>query len=326
MAKIQDLFSWVSSLLSFISLIIILIIFFRKILSSNFTSLFILQLLFSELINNVTQLSSFFMSFINKTEKYFVFYSICYLQIAANLFANLCTFVSSSQILISIYYTIKGKINPKKNKYWKLFCLIPFNLICIATYVIWMIHMQKYQNMTYVSKKYIRIVSCTIDSNIELYFYIVYLILFIISVYYFIKSYLFLEMLKNNIRNENSLNDNLENSSATYQKAKKLQTKLLFYPIVIFIVYLCNFIGRIRYHVTEKDDTLTTILLIAVPLNIRGFLFMLCYIFTQPKFRDGLYELVTCKGVSFDKYSSFTTQQIPNVTPIEGRSEEETDE
>ena len=133
-------------------------------------------------------------------------------------------------------------------------------------------------------------------------------------------------MLKNNIRNENSLNDNLENSSTTYQKAKKLQTNLLFYPIVIFIVYLCNFIGRIRYHVTDKDNTLLTILLIAVPLNIRGFLFMLCYIFTQPKFRDGLYELVTCKGVSFDKYSSFTTQHISNVTPIEGRSEEETDE
>jgi hypothetical protein len=71
-------------------------------------------------------------------------------------------------------------------------------------------------------------------------------------------------MLKNNIRNENSLNESLENSSTTYQKAKKLQTKLLFYPIVIFIVYLCNFIGRIRYHVTEKDNTLLTILLIAV--------------------------------------------------------------
>lgn len=319
----EELITWIISLISLICLILILIVTYRKKLNQSFSNSFVLQLIFSEMLNNLTQLTSFFMKFVNKMENYYLFVSFCHLQIATNAFTNILTLISSCQILISIYLIIKGKISPKKTFRLKLFSIIPLQLAFIISYIFWVIQMQKFQVLSRIRKIYIRIISCSLDPVLDIGVYIIFIILFCISLVFLYKICKFLEFTKSNVLID-SVNQEQEKLSSTYKSAKKLQKTLLFYPIVVFIIYIIQMAGRILYYITPRAKTLSKFMLILISMNLRGFLFIICYFLTQQKFRDGIYELITCSKDKTLLESSILNDS--NIQPLEEKSEDDNEE
>lgn len=319
----EELITWIISLISLICLIIILIVTYRKKLHLSFSNTFVLQLLFSEMLNNITQLTSFFMKFISKIENYYLFTSLCYLQIATNTFSNLLTLISSCQILISIYLTIRGKLSSKNPLSLKLFSVLPLQFAFIVSYIFWIIQMQKFQHLKRIRKLYTRIISCSLDPILDIGIYIIFAVLFCISIYFLYKIWKFLEFIKSNIMRDNEA-QGAEKLSPTYKTAKKLQDTLLFYPLVVFFIYIVQIIGSILYYVTPKQRTFSQVIFVLISMNLRGFLFIICCLITQQKFRDGICELITCQ--KDDSVYSSSILDENNERPLGDKSELDNEE
>lgn len=286
--------------------------------SNNLTDRFLLQLFYSEIINNLTQLSSFFQELIDKTKTYYVQMRFCYVQILTNLFVHFLTLISVCQILIYIYYTLKSESASKNRLNSKLFTVFPLHLAFFLSYIVWMLQIQIFQSNT--RGKFVRIISCTVTSILDLSIYVMFGILFIISVCFLIKIIYYLNSLKPNIMTK-SRDSNICEVSPTYKAAMMLQKKLKIYPIVIFVIYFLQMIGRIIYYykLHQKINYVYNCLLI----SIRGFFFVLCIFLTQDNLRSGFVKLLTCK-----KSKQLDVKSIDpdcNIQPLTDLSDDESE-
>ena len=146
------------------SFFVILIINRNKKAFASVNNQFVIQLLYSEIINNLTQLSSIFLDSIGtRQERYDERMRICYVQIFAGLFANF--YCLSSTLLLSFHlydlFLRQGKFL-NSQKHVRLCKYVSFYGCLFVSYIIFIFQMNYYQNYQSTRTR-IRTISCWVS-------------------------------------------------------------------------------------------------------------------------------------------------------------------
>ena len=148
-------------------------------LSMNITFKFISMILFSELINNLAQLSVGLYPIIGDVyEKDVERMRVCYVQIFLNIFSNFLTLFSTLFMSLQLYLKAKNKNDDFENKSKaQIFQGCCFYISLLISYIFYVIYLDKYQNNIF-EDVYI-ILSCWMSVTMEKPFWIINCILLV---------------------------------------------------------------------------------------------------------------------------------------------------
>ena len=294
------------SILSFLSSTIVIIVIYKKQLLKNLTNQYILQLTVSEMVNNFTHFSSIFLFFIDKSDHSNERMRVCYPQIYTGLFSNYYTLSSSLLIAYRLYDVLvkKGTFSKEKNKVRISQLVSLFGSITLS-YIIWIIQMIFFQHYFIGAKQYVRLLSCWVSFDLDLFVLFTYCILIIVIFYFCCKSRSFIKeysqlLEENDNEDEDSNKDDINSSKCSSMKKLKIfQKRLLLYPWSTLIIFSIIIIFRlIAYFANQSNNQLLVficLLFYGFATVSRGFVFSSVYFLTQKIFREGLYELFSCK-------------------------------
>lgn len=292
------------SILSFLSSTIVIIVIYKKQLLKNLTNQYILQLTISEMVNNLTHFSSIFLYFIDKSDHSTERMRVCYPQIYTGLFSNYYTLSSSLLIAYRLYdVLVKEGTFSKEKKKVRLSKLISLFGSIALSYFIWIIQMIFFQHYFIGAKQYVRLLSCWVSFDLDLFVLFTYCIIILVIFYFccksrsFIKEYL--QLLGEN-EDENSNKGDINSSKcSSMKKIKIFQKRLLLYPWSTLIIFSFIIIFRlIAYFANQSNNQLLVficLLFYGFATVSRGFVFSSVYFLTQKIFREGLYELFSCR-------------------------------
>ena len=303
--KIQDIFDWSSGIISAISFfasLIVIKVFYLKRLQNSLTNQFVMQLIISEMINNLNHVSPIINYFVGRKEvKYYERRRVCFTQIYAGLFTNFYTLFSSFLISFRIYdLLVNNSMTFRKPKNVTRAKVFSFYICALISYIIWFLQIEIFQNYT-GSGKYFRVLTCWVDFELDCASLGIFAIFIILTCIYCIKSRSFVQSYQKRLYEEDDLtiNDSTsEQSLKEIQKIKVVQKRLVLYPIVTTILFSLIIVYRILSYLRGESKTVAIVCLALYSLTsvLRGIIFIIIYFGTQQVFRDGLYELFTCKN------------------------------
>ena len=325
--RILEIIAWIMTTFSFFCSLTVLFIIYSKKLKTNLTNHFIFQITISEMINNLTILSSIWLELIGpKDGKYAERMRICYSQIFSGLFSNFYTLFSSLLVSYRVYDLLiqnskifKQPIKVKRAKFISLY----FSFI--VSFLVWLIQMVYLQNYSSSSNKYFRVLACWGADNID-YAVLTLFILFLVAMSYLsIKSYCYVgKYTKTIAENEiNSSEDEIK-SQVQIERAKAVQRRLIIYPITTIILYFFIIAHRIIARIAKNDNLMTclTFILYTIPTCLRGVIFTAVYSGAQEPFRKALWELLTCKKCRTVKEIKSEERSILSMSTIEDNHDE----
>lgn len=303
--KIQDIFDWSSGIISAVSFfasLIVIRVFYLKRLQKNLTNQFVMQLILSEMINNLNHVSPIISYFIGrKEEKYYERFRVCFSQIYVGLFTNFYTLFSSFLISFRIYdLLVNNSMTFRKQKNVTIARILSFYLCALIAYVLWFLQVEIFQNYS-GSGKFFRVLTCWVGIELDCVSLVIFGFFIILTFIYCIKSRSFVQSYQKRLyEDDDDLNINDANSSKSLeemQKIKVVQKRLVLYPIVTTILYSLIIVYRVLSYLKGDDDTIKIVCLALYSLTsvLRGIIFIIIYFGTQQVFRDGLYEFFTCK-------------------------------
>lgn len=316
--KYKTIFDYVASgftIVSFFLSGLIIRIIYKKKLNRNLTNKFIIQLTASEMINNLTHISTILTNLIGtREEKYEERMGICFTQIYSGLFSNFYTLVSSFLIAFRIYDLLvnNSKIfrsikNVKKAQILSLY--ISF----LVSFIIWIIHMEVFQNSSKKYGSHFRVISCWVNTQLDYCVLSLFGIFIVIIFYYSFSSFCFVDRYAQKLKDTEIL-DTTENydSDEQIKKVKIIQKRLILYPLSTAFCYILIIIYRIIsiFTDTNKEGSITNVvvclILYSISTVLRGFIFALVYFGSQKVMREAFYEYITCKDLTKeeDRFSS----------------------
>ena len=303
--KIQDIFDWSSGIISAISFfasLIVIKVFYLKRLHKNITNQFVMQLIISEMINNLNHVSPIINYFVGrKEEKYYERRRVCFTQIYAGLFTNFYTLFSSFLISFRIYdLLVNNSMTFRKPKNVTRAKVLSFYICALISYIIWFLQIEILQNYT-GSGRYFRVLTCWVGFELDCASLGIFAIFIILTFIYCIKSRSFVQNYQKRLYEEDDLNINDASSNKSLeeiQKIKVVQKRLVLYPIVTTILFSLIIVYRVLSYLNNDNKQVAIICLVLYSLTsvLRGFIFIIIYFGTQQVFRDGLYEFFTCKN------------------------------
>lgn len=303
--KIQDIFDWSSGIISAISFfasLIVIKVFYLKRLHKNITNQFVMQLIISEMINNLNHVSPIINYFVGrKEEKYYERRRVCFTQIYAGLFTNFYTLFSSFLISFRIYdLLVNNSMTFRKPKNVTRAKVLSFYICALISYIIWFLQIEILQNYT-GSGRYFRVLTCWVGFELDCASLGIFAIFIILTFIYCIKSRSFVQNYQKRLYEEDDLNINDASSDKSLeeiQKIKVVQKRLVLYPIVTTILFSLIIVYRVLSYLNNDNKQVAIICLVLYSLTsvLRGFIFIIIYFGTQQVFRDGLYEFFTCKN------------------------------
>ena len=303
--KIQDIFDWSSgiiSAISFLASLIVIKVFYLKRLHKNITNQFVMQLIISEMINNLNHVSPIINYFVGrKEEKYYERRRVCFTQIYAGLFTNFYTLFSSFLISFRIYdLLVNNSMTFRKPKNVTRAKVLSFYICALISYIIWFLQIEILQNYT-GSGRYFRVLTCWVGFELDCASLGIFAIFIILTFIYCIKSRSFVQNYQKRLYEEDDLNINDASSNKSLeeiQKIKVVQKRLVLYPIVTTILFSLIIVYRVLSYLNNDNKQVAIICLVLYSLTsvLRGFIFIIIYFGTQQVFRDGLYEFFTCKN------------------------------
>ena len=303
--KIQDIFDWSSGIISAISFfasLIVIKVFYLKRLHKNITNQFVMQLIISEMINNLNHVSPIINYFVGrKEEKYYERRRVCFTQIYAGLFTNFYTLFSSFLISFRIYdLLVNNSMTFRKPKNVTRAKVLSFYICALISYIIWFLQIEILQNYT-GSGRYFRVLTCWVGFELDCASLGIFAIFIILTFIYCIKSRSFVQNYQKRLYEEDDLNINDASSDKSLeeiQKIKVVQKRLVLYPIVTTILFSLIIVYRVLSYLNNDKKEVAIICLVLYSLTsvLRGFIFIIIYFGTQQVFRDGLYEFFTCKN------------------------------
>lgn len=305
---ISRIIAYIFVTISFIFSGIIISIIYRNKLYRNLTNQFIIQLTVSEMINNITNFINIFPTFMGtKEEKYHERMRVCYTQIYSGLFSNFFTLFSSLLIALRIHDLLvnNSKLfkNPRNVKLAKLFSVF----ICfLMSYIIWLLQMNQFQGYEDTSIKYYLVLSCWLGDILNYITLGIFAIFIVLMFYFCIHSYIFISKYTENYLVNESTNEGeeAEQNSEELTKARKVQKKLLLYPITTCILYLLIILYSIfSLVIKEKDEEtssiniykIVSIIFYTIPTVSRGFIFAMVYVGSQTTVKQALLEFILCR-------------------------------
>ena len=286
---------------------LIYIIKHTKELNSNTTNQFIILLTISEMINNITQFSSLFATWLENLNNMFdESLRVCFFQIYCNVFSNIMSLLSSLLISLYIYdaffynnkiFSMKKSVNIAKG--------VTVYVSLILSLVFFIIHMEEFQNTEEIQHK--RVISCWISGTLDYGLIAIYVIATtVICILSYrvgkdVKAYR--KELKES-GEKNNINDD------RYGKVKLIHRMLNMYPVVTVFVYGVISIARIMTYISlnyqEQEGTSSLLLgisywMFAVATNLRGFVFASVYLFTEKRFKERFVFYLCGGGCKGDK-------------------------
>lgn len=302
---LQNIFEPINYSFAGVSLLCSIFIIFitnknKKAFSSK-NNLFILQLLYSEIINNVTQLSTIILNLIgSKQLKYDERMRICYIQIFTGLFSNF--FCLTSTLLISYHLYdlfLKHGAFFSNNKNFDLCRTISFYGSLFLSYIIFTFQMNKYQNRPKTIAKF-RMVSCWVSEVLDWVTWSIFIILIMLTCIYSWKCYAFIRKYSQTYLSTKNENDKKDSQ---YVRIHSMQKRLIGYPFVNIVVFMFLLVNRLMVYFNINDTRNGIVLnfiigfvLFTVPTCMRGLLYMGVYFGTQRIFRKELWKVCCCIG------------------------------
>lgn len=299
--SIFDLFSGIISAISFIASLIVIKVFYLKKLQKNVTNQFIMQLILSEMINNINHVSPVINNFIGrKEEKYYERRRVCFSQMYAGLFTNFYTLFSSFLISFRIYdLLVKNSTTFRKEKNVTIAKISSFYICALISYIFWFLQVEVFQKYR-GTRTYFRVLTCWVDFQLDCASLVIFGIFLILTFIYCIKSRSFVQNYQRRFYEESdpTINDlDPEISFEEIQKIKVVQKRLVLYPITTTILYSLIILYRVLSYMRGDNNTIKIVCLLLYSLTsvLRGMIFIIIYFGTQQVFRDGLYEFFTCR-------------------------------
>ena len=301
--KIFDIIAWSITGLSFISSFIVIYIIYIKRLYKNITNQFVIQITISEMINNITVLSSLLMNIIGTKEiKYTERMRICYAQIFSGLFSNFYTLISSLLISYRIYdLLLNNSMFFRQPKKIKIARIGSFYICFFFFYILWILHMAWLANYSNTSTSFVRVLSCWIEDYLDHIAICIFIILLLLNCFFCIKSYCFIGNYAQIFKKGNEYSTEEENDQNAKKeqimKAKAVQQKLILYPLFTVILFIFIIAHRLLARFAKQSTfmSILTFILYTIPTCLRGFIFASVYFGTQEVFRKALLEVITCQ-------------------------------
>ena len=347
--KLQGIFEKINYVFAGISLVCSLFVIYitsrNKKLFSSINNLFVHQLLYSEIINNLTQLSSIFLNVVGTKElKYDERMRICYSQIFTGLFANF--YCLSSTLLISFHlydlFLNQGRFFSVQRNV-RLCRVGSFYLCLLISYVIFIFQMNTYQNYTYTKSK-VRMISCWVSEVLDWVTCSIFVVLILITCFFAWKCYEYIKTYSQKYLYSKHGTETETDEEKKNQKIRitSMQKRLRRYPIVNIIVFTFLIIHRVLLYVVYGDNNkwysvIAGFILFTIPTCIRGLLYMLVYFGMQQMFVDELKRLFCCCGEDFEgtemtnssshsKTEKRTLKTTPNESSVSLFEEDEDEE
>ena len=333
-SKLQDSdFNYIDYITYFISIISITFSFFliyiikhTKELNSNIANQFIILLTISEMINNITQFSSLFATWLENLNNMFdESLRVCFFQIYCNLFSNIMSLLSSLLISLHLYdaffcnnsiFSTKKSVNIAKG--------ITVYVSLILSLVFFIIQMEEFQNAEEI--KYKRVISCWISGTLDYGLIAIYVIVIIVICILSYRVGKDVKAYRKELKasgEKNNVNDD------RYDKVKLIHRMLKMYPVVTVFVYGVISLARIMTYISlnyQKQEGTNSLLLsisywmFAVATNLRGFVFTSVYLFTEKKLKERfLFYLCGggCKGDKEEENDTSNSLQMVEQRAIE---------
>lgn len=306
--EILKLFTYVCSIITFICLSFLMYIFKSN---ANFSTKFVhkitSQIIFSEILNALTQISQLFVNvFLSKKEfHYYERMRFCYAQIYTSLFTNIHTLTGSALMAYTIYSLLNNNDYLKVPSHQQLMLTLNVVISFLISYVFFIIQMEVSQ--TNVNGMY-RLIACTINSKLDWIFFTCVLLLFCVITFIYtyknwqmINKFKIFTLHKEKNENENETIDKeeqtddeeLNKSDESLMKNRKsliskIEKHIYFYPVITLIIYLGLFIHRVLmyfagYKREDHDKTLVNVssVFYAIPTMVRGIAFFaVFYVFS----------------------------------------------
>lgn len=292
------------STFSFLVLCLVMVVFYSKNLHKNVTNQFVMQLIFSEMLNNLNHLTPVIPYFQGPLrEKYYERMRVCYTQMFLTTFCNLYTLYSSFLIAFRINDLLAHSSRVfKKPRNIKIAKLSSLYVCLILSYILWTIHMSSFQSYSFSSVRYFRVLVCLMGSYVDYALLSIFVFFIILIFIYSFKSKKFISKYKRRLEadkdddDEDNMTIDLTNTEQ-YKRIKIVQKRLIIYPIVTAILYILIIAYRITSIDAKQDEfkQMICLILYSITTLFRGIIFAGIYFGTQKVFREGLFDLFSCK-------------------------------
>lgn len=309
------------SAISFIALCIVIIVFYSKRLNKNLTNQFVMQLIISEMLNNLNHITPAITNALgDRNKKFYERMRVCYTQMFLITFCNLYTLYSSFLIAFRINDLLAHSSRVfKKPKNIKIAKLSSLYFCLILSYLLWTVHLLNFQNYSFGANRYFRVLTCWMGSYVDFVLLFIFGIFIIVIFVYSCKSVIFVSKYRRRL--EEDTDDDDENSSTDltntlqFKKIKLVQKRLIIYPIVTAILYILIIIFRLLSIDAKKEEgrQMACLILYAITTVFRGMIFAGIYFGTQKVFREGLYDLLLCKK---KKYKDISTDSLTKLDDL----------
>ena len=288
------------------SFLLIYTIKHTKELNGNVIVHLIVLLTISEMVNNVTQLSSFFATLLERqTDMLEESLRVCFFQIYCNLFSNIMTLLSSCLIAFHLFDAlVYNNSFFSTRKIVSIAKVATLYLSLVLSLVFFIIHMEEFQNSDHI--KYRRVISCWISGNLD---YVLIGLYVILIIFICVVSNRAGKKLKE-FRNELSQSGSNNSNDDRYGKVRLIQGMLCTYPFVTVLLYGAISVARILTYVSlnhMSENSFVFVVsswLFAIAANFRGFLFVSVFLVVEKKIRERFVYFLCggcCKGTKEDK-------------------------
>lgn len=315
--QILQLIAFIITGISFVCSCIVLMVINQKKLYKNVTNQFIIQITISEMINNLTNLSTIINDVIvgKKEVMFHERMRVCFAQMFSGLFSNLYTLVSSLLVAYRIYDLLVNNSSVfRSNKFVKGIRLFSLYFTILISYVLWVIQLVVFQNYSR-GTYYTLIITCWIGQEMNYCAISLFIILILLMFIFCFKARRFIEHYTNNIiQEDSSFNEDTDGETKNEQinKARKVQKQLLLYPITSGILF--SFITAysiLSFYVKDPNTSqqnnvlkILSMIFYIIPTVSRGFIFSIIYLGSQKNVWQTLWDYFTCKKLRTPKVES----------------------
>lgn len=316
-----EIAAFVISAISFIALCIVIIVFYSKRLNKNLTNQFVMQLIISEMLNNLNHLTPAITTALGeRNQKYHERMRVCFSQMFLTTFCNLYTLYSSFLIALRINDLLAHSSRVfKKPRNIKIAKLSSLYFCLILSYLLWTVHLFNFQNYSFGANIYFRVLTCWMGSYVDFVTLFIFGVFIIIIFVYSFKSVMFVSKYKRRLEEDNDDDDedtctDLINT-VQFKKIKLVQKRLIVYPIVTAVLYILIIIFRILSIDAKNNEKrqMTCLILYAITTVFRGMIFAGIYFGTQKVFREGLYALLLCKKKNYKDISTESLTKLDDL-------------
>ena len=306
----ESMLQEILSIISFICSLFVIIISCKK-LKKNLMNILIIQILISEMIDEVNILLSIIADAQGNInfQNYHGRMIVCYSQIFIAVFSCLWTLTASFFISLKLYDIIinKNKIFSEgsvMSKYTPLFTIAGSAVI---SYIIWFIQVLKQASSfsfdeTYDKEKHrnkppknFKMGFCWVDIYLSITLSILATSLIFGSFYFsIVKGCCFIKQTKEKLQGNNV--GRRANVRKKINNMNQIQTTLFLYPTVACLLWAFFFILKLFFDLSKENKRNTVFSwFFSVFISVRQIIYTLVCFLTQPKLKEYAWEVITCK-------------------------------